>query len=62
MTEHEPAHGTVKTLCDIMDKVDAERFVITHIFPDSKFEEFEKIKENYPFAVHIASDGDEIEI
>ena len=58
----ESAHGSVQTLCEIMDKVDTERFVITHIFPESKFEEFEKIKDDYRFAVHIASDGDIIEI
>lgn len=56
----ECAHFTVQKLAACMDRVDADYFAVSHIFPMSKIAELEELKPKYGFQLLIPSDGDEV--
>lgn len=58
----ECAHFSVEKLAACMDRVDTDIFSVTHIFPLTKIDELRGIEHNHPFRLHIAQDGDEIEL
>lgn len=58
----ECAHFSVEKLAVCMDRVDADYFAVSHIFPMTKIAELEALREKYPFQLLIPDDGDELEI
>ena len=58
----ECAHFPVERMAKCMDKVNTDLFIVTHMFPMTKIDEIEAIKEKYNYEVIIAEDGDEIEM
>ena len=56
----ECAHFTVERLANCMDRVDADYFAVSHIFPLEKIPQIEKFAPEYAFKLLIPSDGDEV--
>ncbi len=56
----ECAHFTVDRLKNCMDRVDADYFAVSHIFPLEKIPQIEELAPRYAFKLLIPNDGDEI--
>ena len=57
----ECAHFSIDKLSECMDKVKTDLFILTHVFPLSKIDEFTALSEKYSFETLVAEDEDEIE-
>ena len=55
----EAAHSKLETFVDCIKEVNTNLFIVSHIFPESKIEKLEAIKNEFKFELHIACDNDE---
>lgn len=54
----ECAHFTVERLANCMDRVDADYFAVSHVFPYEKFSQLQSLAPRYTFQLLIPNDGD----
>ena len=58
----ECAHFTVERLANCMERVDADYFAVSHIFPLTKIPEIQSAASRHDFQLLIPADGDELEL
>ena len=56
----ECAHFTVERLANCMDRVDADYFAVSHIFPLEKIPQIQDLAPKHNFKLLIPNDGDEL--
>ena len=56
----ELAHFGMEHLAPYLDECRAKKVFITHVYPVAKYEDVEKVKGNYPFALLTPADGDSV--
>lgn len=58
----ECTHFTVERLAKCMDRVDADYFAVSHVFPLERIPQLQAMAPNYDFKMLIPNDGDELEL